>query len=170
MQAVITAATVLAHPSQAATGGAKSSIRSHRAGSPGLWPLLTAIFDARNRGLRVGLLLASVAAMAGADLWMTLTYVTSIGMMELNPLARAVMLHGSPWLLAAWKISTSGFGVVALFCTRRSGYAEIAAWLCFAVMSLLTAHWISFNGQITNYAEELTALAGTNSECWVEMR
>ena len=122
------------------------------------------------RSNRVILLLGATFAMSLADLAMTLTYATSVGMMEVNPIARAVMEHGSPWMLALWKVATAGLGLGILLYLRRLPKAEIAAWLCCAVMTALTVHWMGFNKEVTNCGEEYAALANfPDDPNWVKM-
>lgn len=122
------------------------------------------------RGARVSFLLAAVIAMSFADLWMTLTYATTTGMMEMNPIARLIMQTGSVAAISSWKLATAGLGVVILYFTRFSRCCEFGAWVCFTGMILLMAHWSHFNANITTYSEELSYLAGTQSHQWVEMR
>lgn len=111
------------------------------------------------RSKRVVALLVATLAMSLADLAMTLTYATSVGMMELNPIARAVMATGSPWFLALWKLATVGLGLGILFTYRRFWKTEAATWLCFAMMAALTVHWIGFNKNVTDFSEDYAALA-----------
>jgi hypothetical protein len=122
------------------------------------------------RPKRVTVLLGATLAMSLADLAMTLTYATSVGMMEVNPIARAVMSTGSPWMLTLWKVATAGLGLGILFYFRRLPKSEIASWLCFGVMTALTIHWIGFNKEVAACGDEYAALANcTDNPSWVLM-
>ena len=96
------------------------------------------------RGYRVGLLGLLIAAMSGIDLYLTLLYVTHIGMNELNPLARAMMEYQSPALLAIWKMATVSLCVGILFIIRKKRSAEIGAWAACLFLGWLMSHWIIF--------------------------
>ncbi len=113
------------------------------------------------RAQRVTLLLAATCLMCLADLALTLTFVTSIGMLELNPLARSVMEHNSPELVVAWKLATMVLGLGILYWARRNKGAEVGSWVCFVVMAALSIHWFSFTGAVssleTDYATMATA-------------
>lgn len=122
-----------------------------------------------DRACRVWMLLAGVALISVADLIMTLTYATSVGMMEMNPIAHAIMSTGSVWLVVLWKFATAGLGIAILSRFRRHRAAEIASWLCFAGMIMLLVHWMSFNAQIVGYADEIASLSGSGAPKWVQM-
>ena len=114
-------------------------------------------------------LLAAVAMISLADLYMTLTYATSVGMMEVNPLARLVMSFDSPALVVAWKVATAGLGIMILGCLRSRRIAEIGSWISFAAMVLLLVHWMNFNAHVVHYSDELASLYGSDAACWVQM-
>ncbi|MBS0197260.1 MAG: hypothetical protein JSR77_10925 [Planctomycetes bacterium] len=124
-----------------------------------------------SRSRRVGIILAATFVMSMADLAMTLTYATSIGMMEVNPIARAVMALGSPAALCVWKIATAGFGLGVLYAFRTRFKAEIAAWVCFIAMTLLMCHWFNFSRDISACGEEYAALSEPENDNphWVLM-
>lgn len=122
-----------------------------------------------DRGCRVWMLLAGVAMISIADLIMTLTYATSVGMIEMNPIAHAIMSTGSVWLVVLWKFATAGLGIAILCRFRRQRAAEIASWICFVGMVMLLIHWMSFNAQIVGYAEEIASLSGSGAPRWVQM-
>src|SRR6266478_4968970 len=63
---------------------------------------------AKGRSCRVIALLVAVVLMSLGDLHITLTYLTSVGMSEGNPLARWVMGYNNPGLLVAWKLAPGG--------------------------------------------------------------
>lgn len=118
---------------------------------------------------RVALLLMAVILISIADLVMTLTYAMSVGMMEVNPIAHAIMTSGSPLLVVLWKTATAGLGISILYRTRSTRFSEGATWICFLGMVMLLAHWISFNNQIVHCADEVSALGGSDVPNWVRM-
>ena len=94
-----------------------------------------------NRGRRVAMLLPALALMGVADLAYTLEHMTSIGMYEMNPLARLIVAEGGADNLALFKLCTLGVCCGILFRLRHARQAEIGAWVCAAVMLALMLHW-----------------------------
>jgi hypothetical protein len=113
-----------------------------------LWLPMSQAFTPHTRGQRVTLLLIATFLMGLADLALTLTYVTSIGMVEANPIARFVMEHGSAALVVLWKLATMVLGLGILFWARRSKGAEVGTWVCFMVMAALSFHWLTYAGAV----------------------
>jgi hypothetical protein len=122
-----------------------------------------------SRRRRVTLLLAGTFLMGLADLYMTLVFVRSVGMMELNPIARSVMATNSPAVLAVWKISLTLLGVGILFYLRGFRRTEIAAWGVFIAMGVLMCHWYSFARYAGSSPAEFLALAQSEDPRWVTM-
>lgn len=112
--------------------------------APASMPWRQRLFDLRRRSVRVGLVVTLVMLMSLIDLVVTLTYTTTVGMNEGNPLARWVMSFNCPWLLASWKVLLMAISGVLLIATRRYRSSEIGAWACFAVMLWLMARWIAY--------------------------
>ena len=122
-----------------------------------------------SRDGRIVTMMTIVAGVSAIDLALTLTYATTIGMMEVNPLARAVMRLGSPLLVVLWKLVTAGFGIGTLLYFRKNRYAEVASWVCFIAMIMLLAHWLEFNHSVLSYADDIAVLSGGDFPCWVQM-
>lgn len=112
----------------------------------GRW--LARLKSAPARSRRVGLLLGAVLIISMADLDMTLAYAASGGMIESNPLARAVMTYGSSGMLALWKVLSVVLCVWILFRARARRSAEIATWVCFLALVWLTFRWQRYNEQM----------------------
>ena len=127
-----------------------------------LAPWLGVSGDSPARSRRVNILLVAVLAMSLADLDMTLAYANSGAMIEANPLARALISHGSSGMLAAWKLLsvTLCMGILYRARTRRS--AEIAAWVCFLPLVWLIFRWEKYNEQMPLIAN--TVLASPDQE------
>lgn len=100
-----------------------------------------AAFLGLSRQTRVLSLLLAVVVMSLADLGMTLTHLTTIGMLEANPIARWIMQLQSPTLLVLWKLATLGVAGAILLKARRLACGEIAAWICTAILLWLMIRW-----------------------------
>ncbi len=114
-------------------------------------------------------LIAVIMLTSIADLLLTLTYARGVGMIELNPMARAVMAYDSPGLLAAWKLGLVSAACTIIFAGRRSRFTEAGAWLAALVMAMLTVHWLRYvhtAHELTPYLEEVSEHAGDK---WVAM-
>lgn len=122
-----------------------------------------------SRSRRVCLLLAGVLVMSLADLDMTLAYARSVGLMEENPLARLVMTYGSAWVLALWKIASVGLCLFILYKARRTRYAEIAAWICFAVLVWLSVRWTTYNNEMPLLTNYLSSRENSGDHRWVTL-
>lgn len=123
----------------------------------------------RSRRPRVVVLLVAVLAMSIADLVMTLTYATSVGMIELNPLARAMMHGGTAVELIAWKLATVLLGTGILYFIRHTRGGEVGAWVCALVLGALTAHWINYNREAPLLTREINAISGGEGTNFVQM-
>lgn len=125
------------------------------------------VCDPARRVTRVYALLAMIVLMSIADLAMTLTYTTSVGMVEVNPLARLIMQHGSAWSIVVWKFTTVSLAVWILFNLARLRIAEIASWLCALMLAWLMATWWVY----TSEAHTLASVIGymQNDPRWVIM-
>jgi hypothetical protein len=126
-----------------------------RQGMSGLRQTWTVATSPDCRGLRVMMLLAATFLMGAADLALTLTYVTSMGMVELNPLARFIMAWGSVELLAIFKFGAMTINGGILFAFRRRRIAEVATWICFGVMVALSIKWAMYASHMTNHAQQM---------------
>lgn len=96
------------------------------------------------RATRVLLLLGTALIVSVADLVMTLKFVTSVGMIEANPIARWIMKSGDATTLTIFKmvLTLASLGVIFYFRKKRS--AEIAAWVAFGIMLALSLRWFNF--------------------------
>lgn len=121
------------------------------------------------RARRVVLLLAAVLLMSLGDLYMTLTYLLNVGLLEWNPIARAVMVLDMPGLLIGWKVASLGLGLGILYWARRSRNGELGAWVCFAVLSWLTVHWALYNAEIKELTPAIAEMGSLRDHRWVTM-
>lgn len=121
------------------------------------------------RQLRVAFALACVTLMSLADLFLTLTYATTVGMSEANPLARAIMAADCPLVLALWKVSTLGLGMCILFRLRTKRCAEVGAWVCFAALAALMVHWVRYNDTVQTLTPAVATMAQSADPAWVRI-
>lgn len=121
------------------------------------------------RPVRVAMLTFAVLAMSVADLHLTLVHLQSAGMIEGNPLARAVMALNCSWILGAWKMMLVSTTCVILLVTRRSRSAEIAAWVSVAIMTWLMLQWWAYADSIGGLMPALDSIAQGKVSNWVRL-
>jgi Domain of unknown function (DUF5658) len=119
------------------------------------------------RSFRVILLSMAIVTMSSADLYLTLLYVTQIGMNEMNPLARAMMEYQSPAILAIWKTATVLLSVGILLWIRKQPSAEIGAWVGCLVLGWLMIHWVSFVDKSQHLDLELAGAMNIDNPNWI---
>jgi uncharacterized membrane protein len=97
------------------------------------------------RARRVLLAIGIIWCLSMLDLVLTMAMMMTSGMIECNPLARALVhWSGSTYPLAAWKILGTLLSTVILAGLRRSWSAEAAAWICVLALGLTTISWIQY--------------------------
>lgn len=96
------------------------------------------------RRRRVTLLALAMTLMGLADLQLTLTYMRSVGMIELNPLARAMISLGGAQQLVLFKLFTILLSAGILYLIRWHRTAEVCAWVSCAALLALTLHWARY--------------------------
>lgn len=97
------------------------------------------------RGTRIALAIGVASVLGLADLWLTVHFMQTTGMNELNPIARA-MVGLSPAALVCYKLLCMLVNGLILTALRGRPSAELAAWACVALMVALTAHWHQYAG------------------------
>lgn len=93
-------------------------------------------------------LVCAIVLLSLGDLYITLTYLQSVGMNEGNPIARWMMAYNSSTVLIWWKLLTVGLTCTILLVVRRTRSAEIAAWLGCFVLLWLTLRWIEYGNEM----------------------
>ena len=120
--------------------------------------------------LRLVMLIVAMTLMHAVDLFCTLTYLRAVGMVELNPIARQVILIGEAPLLIAFKGLTMLASCGTLFVLRKHRLAELGAWVCTAVLLALCFHWTNFNANISRFTNEIAIVAVQGGcERWVSL-
>lgn len=102
---------------------------------------------------RIGIALGVAAVLGLADLSLTVYFMSTTGMIELNPVARALAAFG-PGALVAFKLLSLLINGSLLLACRRRLTGELGAWASVLVMVALTAHWHNY----MNRAHEMTPL------------
>lgn len=120
---------------------------------------------------RLVLLIIAITLMSLADLALTLTYMRSIGMIELNPVARYMVEIGQTQQLVLFKLFTTVLAGGTLFLLRRCRCAEPTAWLAVAIMLALMVRWNLYNEAVSSATDELTLLASGTQSCagWIKL-
>ena len=111
------------------------------------------------RVLRVNLLVVAALAMGLADLLCTLAYATSIGMVEMNPIARHMIEIGGADQLVMFKLFTMSLSSGIIYLIRRHRWAEGCAWFSVVVMLWLTIHWVQYNQLAPTLTSEFSLIA-----------
>ncbi len=98
------------------------------------------------RAERVTWLLGGVIGLSLADLALTVSYLTSVGMSEGNPIAVWLLeTTNSIWPLAIYKCITVAVCVMLLYKTRFKREGELATWSAFFIMMALTIWWNQYS-------------------------
>lgn len=133
--------------------------------APSVLPALVA-----GRPRVVVLLIVAIILMGLADLALTLTYMRGVGMIEANPIARYMLTIGHERQLILYKLSSLSLCCGTLYLIRRHRKAEICAWLCTAIMVLLSIHWTRYNLAMESMRHEMTEVALQGStEPWITL-
>ena len=98
------------------------------------------------RAERVLWLLGGVIGLSIADLLLTFSYLTSVGMSEGNPIAVwLIESTSSLWPLAIYKGITVAVCVSLLYQTRHKRRGELASWIAFLIMISLAIWWNQYS-------------------------
>ncbi|HYE02349.1 MAG TPA: DUF5658 family protein [Phycisphaerales bacterium] len=124
-------------------------------------------FRLPGRAGRVFWLTGGIFLLSMADLWQTLVYLRSVGMGELNPVARWIMDHLPPIILVLWKIASVSTGCLILISLRSKRSAEVASWICCVVMVWLTIRWCTYNREASHLTPFLHTIAENDTAKWV---
>jgi hypothetical protein len=99
-----------------------------------------------HRSERVKWLLFGIVMLSIADLALTLSYLTTVGMSEGNPIAVWLLqATNSVWSLAAYKALTVTICVSLLYRTRFQRESELAAWCGMLILVALSVWWNQYS-------------------------
>ena len=119
------------------------------------------------RARRVTLLVLATATLGLLDLAFTLTFMRSIGMFELNPLARIMIGIGGAGQLIRFKLLTIVLSSGLLYLIRRRRGAELCAWISLIALILLSLHWVRYTHTTEELGAGLLADASILDHRWV---
>jgi hypothetical protein len=119
------------------------------------------------RTIRIAMLAGTLVLMSLLDLHITLLYLGSVGLAEENPFARIVMSHGSPALLAGWKVMTVLPTILVVTLYRRRLAAELLAWIACAVLIGVMFRWVQYADQTDLLLISLPALEEGADNRWI---
>jgi hypothetical protein len=98
------------------------------------------------RSERVTWLLSGVIILSLADLFLTISYLTSVGMSEGNPIALWLLqTTNSVWPLVLYKALTVAVCVTLLYRTRRKRQSELASWCALLILVTLSIWWNQYS-------------------------
>jgi hypothetical protein len=99
-----------------------------------------------HRSERVIWLLTGVVILSFVDLFLTISYLTTVGMSEGNPIA-VWLLHttNSVWPLALYKVATVAVCVSLLYFNRRKRQSELASWCAMIILVALSIWWNQYS-------------------------
>lgn len=122
------------------------------------------------RSRRIVLLILALVLMSVADLLCTLTYLTSVGMVEANPIARHMIEIGGVRQLVLYKAFTMTLSCGCIFLIRKKRGAELGAWVCVALLLSLMLHWLQYNAVMHTLAPHFSSISlpgtATNAD-WI---
>ena len=98
------------------------------------------------RSERVKWLLFGIVMLSVADLVLTLSYLTTVGLSEGNPIAVWLLqATNSVWALAMYKAITVTICVSLLYRTRFQRQGELAAWCGLLILVALSIWWNQYS-------------------------
>ena len=99
-----------------------------------------------HRSERVTWLLGGVIVLSLIDLILTISYLTSVGMSEGNPIAAWLVTEtNSIWPLALYKAITVSICVTLLYRTRYRSQSEVASWCAMLILVALSVWWNQYS-------------------------
>jgi hypothetical protein len=140
------------------------------AAAPGWWR--RAMHDCfagpwNGRAQRVAALTTLTLIVSLADLYLTLHYLTTVGMAEGNPIALWVIRANCPWVLVVFKLGLVAFTCGTLWLNRRRASAEIGAWVCCLVMAWLCWRWYDYTSTVAHVLASVPEVQ--NASTWVKI-
>ena len=123
-----------------------------------------------DRAARVTAMLLCICVLSVYDLLHTLAYVQTMGMIELNPLARLMVEMGGLQQLVLFKLLTISLSCGILYFVRRMKPAEVASIIGLIVMVLLTIYWFVYNEQIVQLSSVIDFSRLDDDPRWVQSR
>ena len=121
-----------------------------------------------NRPRRTLVLILGIIALSAADLAVTLAHLTTVGMLEANPIAAwLVRSTGSMWVLGVYKALTVAVCVGLLYRLRHHRTGELAAWCALAILVLMCFMWRDYAWFLAEPANLDLAHAASTHPDWI---
>ncbi len=152
----------------AMAAGVATSVPLSLATEDGLSWIARVLSD-KARRIRVVSLLVAIFAMSMGDLYMTVTYASQVGLIEMNPLARTLMQGESHAPIIIFKIGTVTLATMLLFKVRHTRVGELACWAAMVGLLWLTIRWAEYNKAMEDLTPGIHTLANVEAGNWVEL-
>lgn len=104
-----------------------------------------------------------------ADLALTLTFLTSVGMAEENPIARMVIATGSAWVVVGFKVGLSLTACGIFWVARHRASGEIGAWAGALLMAWLMVRWQAYIDHSHHFTGVLVGQEHPTDVRWVAL-
>ncbi len=121
-----------------------------------------------SRPVRVTVLVALIAVVSAADLYLTVLYLQNGGMSEQNPIARWVMSLNCGWILTAWKVLLAGGCCAILWLARHRWSSEVGSIIGACVMLWLGVRWNQYVDLAEQVKPTLGHMAQYHPGTWVQ--
>ncbi len=125
------------------------------------------------RSRRIMLLILALILMSLVDLFCTITYLTSYGMVEVNPIARHMIDIGGTRQLILFKTFTMTVSCACIYFIRNTRRAEFGAWICVGVLVFLMVHWIQYNEAMDSLSSQFSTFGlpatGETHDGWIRI-
>lgn len=125
-----------------------------------------------HRSERVTWLLLGVVCLSIADLVLTISYLTTVGMSEGNPIVVWLLKStNSVWPLVLYKGFTVSICVTLLYRTRFKRQSELAAWCAMLILVTLSIWWNQYSRYQPNLpiGENHIVMANDESELHIQL-
>ena len=125
-----------------------------------------------HRSERVTWLLLGVVCLSIADLVLTISYLTTVGMSEGNPIVVWLLKStNSVWPLVLYKGLTVSICVTLLYRTRFKRQSELAAWCAMLILVTLSIWWNQYSQYQPNLpiGENHIVMANDKSEFQIHL-
>lgn len=121
----------------------------------------------RSRCRRVLLLSFLIVALSIADLWITLTFLHTVGMEEMNPVASFIIRNQSPLGLVLFKFGSMMACVSLILLVRHRFQGEMAAWTAAAILTALTIRWSDYTAEAIRMQDTVSIMEAQNAGTWL---
>jgi hypothetical protein len=130
-------------------------------------PKTESVRDGR-RAERVRLILLLAILLGLTDLTLTVHFMSTSGMIEMNPIARELG-ESDPVNMAIFKCLTIAVNGGILWAFRRRFSVELGAWITLFVLAGLTVQWRAYLSAICSAEGELICQALASDPRWVSL-